>query len=250
MLGYLSVGIRKMCHQKANGPRNAKQTVYFSFTSTILMISCGPAPFTLNWFPALLCKHCNTFQAFLTEIWNHLDMKQQHFILVWSQIQKIIHTGENISLLRGHFTFRSTDEWGVCFCTAQYSTAECTVHLSVRLGMCPTLLAMRWPFSLGISNLHNHCWLLLTGLSHCLSVWLETLWKSAACQKNFSLSDFPLSSAAGSESIIFHQVHKNRDLIMLAMIYSLLHQRFSSNIVYHYLKYSHSYSWNSLNLVP
>lgn len=60
ILGYLSAGRRKMCHQKANWLRNAKQKVYFSFMSTLLMMSCGPAPFTLNWFPVLLFKGCNT----------------------------------------------------------------------------------------------------------------------------------------------------------------------------------------------
>lgn len=131
-----------------------------------------------------------------------------------------------------HFLFGSSEEQ---FCTAHYSTAECTVHLSVRLGLCPTLLAMFWPFSLGISNLHNHCWLLLTGLSCCLSVWLDSLRKSAGCQKNFSLNDFPLSSAAGSQSIIFHQVHKNRNFAMLAKIYPPEHQRLFSNTVDQYL---------------
>lgn len=52
-----------------------------------------------------------------------------------------------------------------------------------RLGCRPTLLAKRWPYSLGISNLHNLCWLLLTGLSHRLSVWAESWWKRTRCQK-------------------------------------------------------------------
>lgn len=125
-----------------------------------------------------------------------------------------IWSWEGISSARGHLCFAV--ERGIWFCPAQFPAAVCAVHLSVRLGLCPTLLAMRWPFSLGISNLHNHCWLLLTGLSHCLSVWLETPWKSAGCQNNFSLNDFPLSSAAGSESIIFHRVHKNRGFTTLA----------------------------------
>lgn len=30
---------------------------------------------------------------------------------------------------------------GAVFCAAQFSTAVCSVHLSVRLGLCPTLLA-------------------------------------------------------------------------------------------------------------
>lgn len=67
MLGYMSVGIRKMHHQKANGPRNAKQTVYFSFMSTLLMIL--GSSYT-DWFPTLLCKSCNIVNVvfFLTDM--------------------------------------------------------------------------------------------------------------------------------------------------------------------------------------
>lgn len=58
---------------------------------------------------------------------------------------------------------------------------------NVRLGLRPTLLAKRWPFSLGISNLHNLCWLLLTGLSHARSAFifsgLETWWKRSFCKE-------------------------------------------------------------------
>lgn len=31
---------------------------------------------------------------------------------------------------------------GLCICASRYSTTLCAVHLSVGLGMCPTLLAM------------------------------------------------------------------------------------------------------------
>lgn len=106
------------------------------------------------------------------------------------------------------------------------------IILSVRLGLCPTLLAMRWPFSLGISNLHNLCWLLLTGLSHCLSVWLEPRWKSAGCQRNVSLNDVPPSSAAGSKSF-FHRVHKNRDFAMLDKIYPICTECFLATSSFH-----------------
>lgn len=127
---------------------------------------------------------------------------------------------------------RSADDRGICFCTAHYSTTECTVHLSVRLGSCPILLAMRWPLSLGISNLHNHCWLLLTGpVTPPIRLTGNPEKKCRLPkkeEKKNSLNDFPLSSAAGSESIIFHQVHKNRWL-------RLIDGGFSGDIVYQYL---------------
>lgn len=47
---YPSAGIRKMFQPKANGPRNAKQLVCFSFTPTLLMMSCGPFTSKLNSF--------------------------------------------------------------------------------------------------------------------------------------------------------------------------------------------------------
>lgn len=101
---------------------------------------------------------------------------------------------------------------------ARFSTAVRTVRLSVKLGLCPSLLAMCWPFSLGISNLHNHCWLLLTALSLCLSVWLESPLKKCRLPKNFPLNYFLLSSADLQQDQN-HRVHKSRGFAKLTLLF-------------------------------
>lgn len=180
-----------MCHQKANGPRNAKQTVYFSRYVNVIddvLWTC---------FSCTELVPCFSLQQhiFLQRYKTTYKRKRKRFIWFCSKIKNIfrlwgiLSTKYSVkSFFVGCISFkedilRSAGDRGICFCTAHYSTTECTVHLSVRLGLRPVLLAMRWPLSLGISNLHNHCWLLLTGLSRRLSVWLETLRKSAGCQK-------------------------------------------------------------------
>lgn len=139
---------------------------------------------------------------------------------------------EGISFVSVIFLFKEdillhAGERGICFCTAQFSTAVCAVHLSVRLGLCPTLLAMRWPFSLGISNLHNHCWLLWTGLSHCLSVWLETPMKKCRLPKKKKLLPQWLSPVICSRFRIYHfspSAQKQGLSYSTLAIYPLLHQ--------------------------
>lgn len=64
-----------------------------------------------------------------------------------------------------------------CGMVGRFLFTYCNTIPDVRLGPRPTLLAKRWLFSLSISNLHNLCWLLLTGLSLCLSAFIFLRWK-------------------------------------------------------------------------
>lgn len=107
------------------------------------------------------------------------------------------------------------------------------ITLSVRLGMCPTLLATRWPFSLGISNLHNLCWLPLTGLSRRLCVWLKTQWNCAGCQKQKSpLMRFVVSSEA--KSFFTNQCTKSVFYVFICLLVSC---RMTFQAYLHFMKY-------------
>lgn len=110
------------------------------------------------------------------------------------------------------------------------------ITLSVTLGACPTLLATRWPFSLSISNLHNLCWLPLTGLSRCPSAWL-----GKPCEKVWATKKHLLTVAGEFPFYISTNIQ----------VINLISGQFcqSSKIIFRILWFCRTLSWECVNWV-